>query len=558
MKTLMAFILPLLAGTLAAAPSELQREIDAGIRCGKKEIVLSRPEYRLDRTLQLKKLNGVTVNGNGARIVMTRPVHAVRITGCRGLTLKGLSVDYDPLPFTQGVVTSVSKDFQVVEFTIDKGYPDLTAPYAVGRLHLFAADGRTWKREAADLYGKTEILDTRRGRFRSFKPEPAFAPGDRVALNLRRNGAFYLTGCGPVRFENITVYACPSLGFCNRFSEGGDEFVNVKIMRGPRPAGAETDRLLSSCADGVNYAYIRRGPTLINCDFSFMGDDSVNLHSVALPVVKVLNGTTFDTLRPYKQEEFGKVIRPGDKLRLLDPSDYSVAGEAVIRSFRPSPRSYDRETLGRFYFDRGHGLHEWTAYEVVLEPDGTPLKPGLFFDIPAIGANDYVIRDSYFHDHRGRSLRIMASNGVIENNRFERIKHAAITVGAEYGYWREAGWVENIQIRNNRIRDVGCNMMLQPDSYANGAISVFARLEDYSGSFKGNRNITISGNRIDTCPAAGIFIFAADGVRLQGNRLVNTAFGKKIPGSNLGFRNMKPIWIVNSANVSRQSENMKE
>ena len=32
MKTLMAFILPLLAGTLAAAPSELQREIDAGIR----------------------------------------------------------------------------------------------------------------------------------------------------------------------------------------------------------------------------------------------------------------------------------------------------------------------------------------------------------------------------------------------------------------------------------------------------------------------------------------------------------------------------------------------
>lgn len=58
----------------------------------------------------------------------------------------------------------------------------------------------------------------------------------------------------------------------------------------------------------------------------------------------------------------------------------------------------------------------------------------------------------------------MASNGVIENNRFERIKHAAITVGAEYGYWREAGWVENIQIRNNRIRDVGCNMMLQPDS----------------------------------------------------------------------------------------------
>ena len=166
----------------------------------------------------------------------------------------------------------------------------------------------------------------------------------------------------------------------------------------------------------------------------------------------------------------------------------------MIRSFRPSPRKYDRETLKKFYFNRGDGLKDWTAYEITLEPGGAPVKAGLFFDIPAIGANGFEIRDSHFHDHRGRALRIMASDGVIENNRFERIKHAAITVGAEYGYWREAGWVENIQIRNNQIRDIGCNMMLQPDSYANGAISVFARLEDYSGTFKGNRNITITGN----------------------------------------------------------------
>lgn len=551
MKYSLFFALPLLAGTLAAAPVELQQEIAAGISSGKKEIVLTQPEYRSGRTVELKKLDGVTIDGNGARLVMTDLKHAVRLSNCRNVTVKNLTVDYDPLPFTQGVITSVSPDSRVVEFTIDKGYPDLTGPYAVGRMHLFTADGKEWKRDAADLYGRTEIIDARHGRFRASKPEPAFAAGDRVALNQRKNGAFYLTGCGPVRFENITIHTCPSLGFCNRFSEGGDELINVKLARGPRPAGADAERLLSTCADGLNYAYIRRGPKLVNCDFSFMGDDSVNLHSVALPIVQLLDSNTFDTLRPYKHEEFAKVVRPGDRLRLLDPSDYSVIGEAVIRSFRPSPRKYDRETLKKFYFNRGDGLKDWTAYEITLEPGGAPVKAGLFFDIPAIGANGFEIRDSRFHDHRGRALRIMASDGVIENNRFERIKHAAITVGAEYGYWREAGWVENIQIRNNKIRDVGCNMMLQPDSYANGAISVFARLEDYSGTFKGNRNITITGNSVDTCPAAGIFLFAADGVTLKDNRLVNTAFGQKTPGRDCGFTGLKPVWIINSANVTQ-------
>lgn len=552
MKKIFSGLFPLLLGSaLAAAQPELQKEINQAISSGKKMIKLTSKEYRSSKTIVLKKVDGVTIDGNGAKLVMTRHKHALLLNGCRNITIKNLTIDYDPLPFTQGVITKVSPDFKQVEFTIDDGYPDLTELYAVGRLHLFTPDGKAWKREAADLYGKTEIIDTRHGRFHANKPEPAFARGDRVALNLRKNGAVYLTGCGPVRFEDLTIYTCPSLGFCNRFSEGGDELINVKLMRGPRPSGARADRLLSTCADGLNYAYIRRGPKLIHCDFSFMGDDSVNLHSVALPVVRMLNGRTFDTLRPYRPEGFPAIIRPGDKLRLLNPSDYSILGEAVIEKFRPSPRKYDLATLKKYYFNRGKGLREWTAYEVTLAPGSPVIKEGLFFDIPAIGAPQFEIRDSYFHDHRGRSLRIMASDGIIENNRFERVKHAAITVGAEYGYWREAGWVGNIQIRNNSICDVGFSMMLQPDSYANGAISVFARLENYSTPFKGNRNISIIGNVIDTCPAAGIFLFAAEGVTLRDNRLVRTAFGNKTPGAGLGFTGLQPIWIVNSSRISR-------
>jgi len=44
---------------------------------------------------------------------------------------------------------------------------------------------------------------------------------------------------------------------------------------------------------------------------------------------------------------------------------------------------------------------------------------------------------------------------IIERNTFRRLKMNAITVGAEYEFWREAGWVEDVTIRDNTIEDVG-------------------------------------------------------------------------------------------------------
>ena len=105
----------------------------------------------------------------------------------------------------------------------------------------------------------------------------------------------------------------------------------------------------------------------------------------------------------------------------------------------------------------------------------------------------------------------MSSDGVIENNRIERTKSAAISVGCEYGYWREAGWVKNIIIRNNRLKQIGRGSMTTPDSYTPGAISVFAKLEDYSGSCRGNRNILIEKNSINGSEGAGIFVFRETG-----------------------------------------------
>ncbi len=48
----------------------------------------------------------------------------------------------------------------------------------------------------------------------------------------------------------------------------------------------------------------------------------------------------------------------------------------------------------------------------------------------------------------------MASDGLVLNNRFDRIKGCAISLGAEFSYWREAGWSRNLVVSGNQIRDV--------------------------------------------------------------------------------------------------------
>jgi parallel beta-helix repeat protein len=128
----------------------------------------------------------------------------------------------------------------------------------------------------------------------------------------------------------------------------------------------------------------------------------------------------------------------------------------------------------------------------------------------------------------------MASHGVIERNTFRRLKMNAVTVGAEYEFWREAGWVEDVKIRNNTIEDVGRDGANQGnEAYVLGAVGVFGRTDRDSRFpvWPGNRSIVIEGNTIRDCPSAGIFVAAARDVQIRNNRLENCFYR---PGESAG------------------------
>lgn len=555
----MIAVVPLIASAAAAQPASVQKLLDRAVETGARTVRLPQGRVRVSGRLRLQNARRLTVEGAKTTLVFTdHGGVSWSINSCRELILRGFTIDYDPVPFVQGRITARSDDGKRYDFTVADGYPGLSERYRkwYRQGYVFERDRRRWKPWVPDLYARcVEIVDARRGRFvMGYAParHERIEVGDRLVLTLRAGAAIRMNNCENVRVEDVTFLAAPGCACLGRYMRG-DNYFRYTIRPGPPPAGAAEPRLLSTCADGLNVAFATQGPTVERCRFSFMGDDSVNLHGATFAVLEANGPKELLVAWPYGAEWLASTILPGFHARRLRPGSYDVLGTARIDRFEPLKRPTEaQQKVIRTVWPRnrpGRG----TVFRLTLR-EPLAAEPGDFIDVKENNAAGFVIRDCVFEDHRARGLRIMASRGVIEGNTFRRLKLSAITVGAEYGFWREAGWVEDVVIRDNTIEDVGRDAASHsPRAYVLGAISVFVRSDRGSkrGLWPGNRNITIRGNTIRNCPMAGIFVAAARDVRIVGNRLEHVLYdAPKTAGREMQLSVTQPIDARHARNVT--------
>lgn len=520
----------LIVTTMLSSPGpSVQQLLDQAVQASASKVVLPAGRVEVSGKLRLRGANGLVIEGIGTTLIFSdRNGTGWSFDSCRNITLRGFTIDYDPLPFIQGRITGRSEDGRRLDFTVCDGYPGLRVEdrQHYRQAYIFEADQSRWKPWVPDLYARqVEIVDGRHGRF-VMGATPAYHEliqvGDRIVLTLRSGAAIRMNDCENVRIEDVTFLAAPGAAYLGRYMRG-DNYFRYTIRPGPPPAGASEPRLMSTCADGLNIAFATKGPTIEGCRFSFMGDDSVNLHGATFVVLEQTSPNELLVAWPYSREYLSSVMPAGATVRRLRPGNYEVLGTAKLIAFDPI-QGLTPEHLQRIHSvwprsEAGRG----TAFRMILaEPMAT--KPGDFLDVPDSNAPGFAIRDCVFQDHRARGLRIMASHGVIERNTFRRLKMSAVTLGAEYEFWREAGWVEDVTVRNNTIEDVGRDGANQrSNAYVLGAISVFGRTDRGSQYplWPGNHGIVIEGNTICDCPTTGIFVAAAKDVTIRKNRLVN-------------------------------------
>lgn len=538
---------------LQAWALDLNRMINDAAASGQTLFVLPEGDLEIDSPVILDgTVKNLEINGYGkSRLVFKTLKEAFFLNGCRNVSFKGFSIDYDPLPFTQGTILSINGN--MISFRLHEGYPDFSKTYQVKHPLFFKKETRNWAWGEANYALDLTVTDSRSGIVTMSRLPGNLKEGDFICFNHRSAPAFKIRGLsGDLVFEDLKIYSAPDAALISRRSSGSMLFRNITIERGALPKGASEARLISTSADGINIGTSRQGPLIENCDFSFMGDDSVNLHGAAFPVVKK-EASSFITVQGYAPLELASILKAGDQARIMSSVDYSVKAVSEFVSIEMLGTSgMDGASLRKLYPALGENVPPSSSFRITLK--GALPEPGDIVDFPAINSPGFKISNSRFHDHRARAIRIMASNGEISSCKFWNLEQSAISLGPEYAFWMESGWPFNIKVVGNDIKDVCMGgVTVSEQSYFPAAIAVFVRTNSGkvpAGAF--SRNIEISKNRVDGSGAAAIFANSVADLLVSDNEYSDLwRLKDDSPGRSYGLQvPREPIVILNSEKIS--------
>lgn len=543
MKTIIALIFALIWSTAPANP--LQDRIGQAIKSKTKLLKLEPGVYRLDSPLVISKANDLTIDGTGVKLLYTKPkMNCIQVGKSTKLTLKGFTIDFETLPFTQGTVTAVTD--KTVDIEHHRGYPELSKEYlAKFAVHIFDPLTRDWKARGhnsmAERYQilsptQTRILLREGTEYLTDSRNPVLKVGDLIVIAMRATTGISFSDCNDITVDGMVVNTLAGITFLGRGGDGVHTFKNLKIVPGPKPEGADQARLISTCADGINYAGFRGRLVVENCDFSFMADDGINFYGAPGHVLQVIDPCTIIATASRKA---GEHLRKDDTLQFFSADTLAPVSEVKAVKSEIVTRKIDeiRKYIRQAGLD-ADGNPDCYIVKIVMDR-ATSLKTGQQISFKDFKTSGAIIRNNYFHHHRARGIRLQVNNTIIENNRFENIMHAAITIGPEGVFEQvapfESSWVENIIVRNNKITNVGRGYKISEKfSVAPGAIATeITKFRKLGHAYAGHKNFLITGNEISGCSVSGIFMCAVDGLTITGNKLSNTNL--EIPQSAFGM-----------------------
>jgi hypothetical protein len=569
-----------LAGVSAQAQDtiptlDVQALINAAV--SRPDSVLKLPEgtYRVPpHCLSVRGAKNLTIDGSETTLLLTQfDNDGIRFDECSGLTLKGLTLDYDPLPFTQGTIVAKSADHSTIDVEIQNGYPNLDKNYNSSRIHIFNGKKLEWKRGCPEgFYRDIEYLSPRKARLSldssmQKKGQSALLqPGDMIVFSMRRASAVQFFRSRDITMENVTILSSPAVAVTARNCDGNNRFLRLRVERGPRPSNAQTGRLLSTNADALNYGYSRKGPLIEGCEFSFMGDDGINLHGPTFFIVRTeepnviwcLRRTSANNIRRF----YDNIILPGDPVRILDANNFAIKKQINVTRLETDLTPPFVLTRQEILAANSFANYPREGYLRITLSDASGVKTGDMIDFPAANASGFTIRNNKIHDVRPRGMRIMASNGVIENNSIARTTQPGIALGGHYAFYREAGWVSNVIVRRNTLEDIGIGAEITPDrSPCPAAICIWSETAVNApagtASASNHHDIQIVGNKITGCTVEGIAVSGLVNATLSGNILsdCNTS-SPQTPLDNGKVPRGHAITVMNSSRITVDNNNI--
>jgi hypothetical protein len=547
------FLILLSGWAKAQTLTDLKTVLDA--QKGQPVIEIPAGKYSLNNNAngayQFINLQDVVINGNGAQIICNSQELAFRFLNCKRVKVLNLSVDYDPLCFTQGSIVAMATDKSWFEVEIDSGYA--VENVRNERVQFYDAATRALKQNSittgAGHYSQFQrIAGTR--RFKAVKKGTWTAGeqmGDLVVFDVvstKANPAahcIFLEKCEDMEVKHVTVYGSNSFSFYERECSN-THYDSCRVDRGPSLPGIAA-RLRSGNADGIHSSHARKGPLVENCEVRHQGDDCIIVCGRSFPICRIDSAShSFFVL----SRELNPVFATGDEIQhvlysgvkngrltiqAIAPYTPTLAEQQLIQAKYPTLLSNDKYTRG-------------ARITVAAIPDSMGIGD-VIYNEDATGSG-FVIRNNKVGFNRSRGILIKSKNGLVENNQISGCAMNGILVAPEI-HWMGGGFADSVEIRNNVIS--GCmfertNTGMPPGVlsvfYANGMLDV-----PRAGAFT---EINVHDNTIQQCPYPGIVFTSVIRLSQANNTVVPDPGNVREHGKRFGVTFNTPVWEKNNIN----------
>lgn len=460
--------------------------------------------------------DGLTVDGEGAKLQFHGEVLPFVIDSSNNITVKNLSVDYPHPYFFQADIVAAEEDYLELSFDTSQfgarvdeksitvfceadGWSvsrdrflvceferDTTAPSAYIRPYFLylpkESDGWFLDRMYRYVTGE-QLADNRicfRGQFGH-----KHTVGNRLIATCgpgRRCPAFFGNRSKNVLLQQITLYASASMGVICQLCE------NVTLDAVNALPNLEKGRFLSVNADATHFVNCMGTVRLENCMFTNMLDDAVNVHGNYLKIARRLNDRTLLLTYGHPQQRGVNLFDVGDRIHIVDNTDMHEVATLTVKQSDSLSCEYVRletnEPLPAL-------LAGWTVENLTK-------MPMLLIYNCTCGYN------------RPRGILVGTRKRTeIVGNTFYNM-NAAINFTGDCNDWFESGPVEDVLICRNNFKNA---------AYAGGpAISSSPNVK--SGNRPYHKNIVIENNTFEMHEPRFLHAKHTENIVFRNNRFI--------------------------------------
>lgn len=422
--------------------------IKTGYFCSNTAKKHENPDGTRYSAIYLRGKKNITVDGNGAVLMIHGKMTPLLFDNCENITVKNLTVDY--FCPTMSEFTILSNDNGNIIFRINDEC-------------LFRKDGNeiVWMGETG-LDGKPywENHHTGQGRYvKVFNPVTEkchdFNRNDLAFETLEQLDRHTLKGtlknkeanlpegsivqtrsivrdqtgslfnrCRNLEFVNLRVRFMHGLGMVSQFCDNV-KFINCDFT----PADGRT---IASTADFFQFSGCKGNLIIENCKAQGAQDDYVNVHGTHLRVVDKNEAEKSITVRFMHPETWGfQAFEKGDTLEFIKWDTLRPYAETEVTAYEKL-----NDTDIKLWLDRALPDIE-TDKDVVENVTYTPAL---------------TVRNCDFGPTAGRGILCTTRKDVIiENNRFRKLWGPALLIEDDCNFWFESGYTKNIVFRNNTV-----------------------------------------------------------------------------------------------------------